>query len=55
MILGKAHIHFQHKISGKTDYKSMMEKDEWNYTHRHELSSLGFFACLSKRRMECNH
>lgn len=40
--LGKAHVHFQHKISGKTDYKSLMEKDEWNYIHRHELSSLGF-------------
>jgi CRISPR-associated endonuclease/helicase Cas3 len=46
--LGKAHIHFQHKISGKTDYKSMMEKDEWNYTHRHELSSLGFLPVFPK-------
>lgn len=44
--LGKAHIHFQHKISGGSEYKSMMEKYEWNYTHRHELSSLGFLPVL---------
>ncbi len=46
--LGKAHIHFQHKISEKTEYKSIMEKDEWNYTHRHELSSLGFLPIFPK-------
>ena len=46
--LGKAHVHFQHKISGKADYKSMLEKEEWNYTHRHELSSLGFLPVFPK-------
>ena len=46
--LGKAHIHFQHKISGQEDYKSLMEQAEWNYTHRHELSSLGFLPVFPK-------
>ncbi|MEL7119925.1 MAG: CRISPR-associated helicase Cas3', partial [Bacteroidota bacterium] len=46
--LGKAHVHFQNKISGDGNYKSMMEKDEWNYTHRHELSSLGFLPVFVK-------
>lgn len=46
--LGKAHIHFQHKINGEADYTSMMEKDEWNYIHRHELSSLGFLPVFPK-------
>lgn len=46
--LGKAHVHFQHKISGKTGYKSMLEKEEWNYSHRHELSSLGFLPVFPK-------
>lgn len=46
--LGKAHIHFQHKINSNEDYKSLMEKEEWNYTHRHELSSLGFLSVFPK-------
>jgi CRISPR-associated endonuclease/helicase Cas3 len=46
--LGKAHVHFQHKIQGNANYKSMMEQDEWNYIHRHELSSLGFLPVFSK-------
>jgi CRISPR-associated endonuclease/helicase Cas3 len=46
--LGKAHVHFQHKINGQVDYKSMMEKEEWNYTHRHELSSLGFLPVFPR-------
>ena len=45
--LGKAHVHFQHKINSDEDYKSLMEKEEWNYAHRHELSSLGFLSVLS--------
>ncbi len=48
--LGKAHIHFQHKISRKNDYKSMMEEREWQYTHRHELSSLGFLPVFPKEK-----
>lgn len=46
--LGKAHNHFQHKISSKKNYKSIMEKDEWNYTHRHEISSLAFLPVFPK-------
>ncbi len=46
--LGKAHIHFQHKINSNLDYQSLMEKEEWNYTHRHELSSLGFLPIFPK-------
>jgi CRISPR-associated endonuclease/helicase Cas3 len=46
--LGKAHVHFQHKINSEEDYKSLMEKEEWNYTHRHELSSLGFLPVFPK-------
>lgn len=46
--LGKAHVHFQYKINGQVDYKSMMEKEEWNYTHRHELSSLGFLPVFPR-------
>ncbi len=46
--LGKAHVHFQHKIEKNKSYKSMMEKDDWNYIHRHELSSLGFLSLFPK-------
>lgn len=46
--LGKAHSHFQHKISKNVSYQSLREKDEWNYTHRHELSSLGFLPIFPK-------
>lgn len=46
--LGKAHVHFQYKINSDEDYKSLMEKEEWNYTHRHELSSLGFLSLFPK-------
>lgn len=46
--LGKAHVHFQHKISENLSFQSLMEKDEWNYTHRHELSSMGFLPLFPK-------
>ena len=46
--LGKAHIHFQHKISGNVSYNSLMESEKWNYAHRHELSSLGFLPIFPK-------
>ena len=46
--LGKAHVHFQHKINSDEDYKSLMEKEVWNYAHRHELSSLGFLSVFPK-------
>lgn len=46
--LGKAHIHFQHKISANVSYRSLQEQREWNYTHRHELSSLAFLSVFPK-------
>ena len=46
--LGKAHVHFQHKINSTEDYKSLMEKEEWNYIHRHELSSLAFLSVFPR-------
>lgn len=51
--LGKAHVHFQHKINSNEDYKSLMEKEEWNYIHRHELSSLGFLPVFPKDEWDC--
>lgn len=45
--LGKAHSHFQRKINGvKAD--SLLEENQWNYAHRHELSSLGFLPIFPK-------
>jgi CRISPR-associated endonuclease/helicase Cas3 len=41
--VGKAHPHFQRKIH-KIKAKSINEESEWNYAHRHELSSLGFLS-----------
>ncbi len=46
--LGKAHFHFQRKINNEICYKSMKEKADWNYTHRHEISSLGFLPVFPK-------
>jgi len=46
--LGKAHVHFQRKINSDEDYKCLLEKEEWNYIHRHELSSLGFLPVFPK-------
>jgi len=46
--LGKAHVHFQHKIKGDKNYKSSSEKEKQNYAHRHELSSLGFLSLFPK-------
>ncbi len=39
--LGKAHPHFQRKIQ-KINGKSLSDERNWNFIHRHELSSLGF-------------
>lgn len=45
--LGKAHIHFQRKING-INANSLLEKQLQYYTHRHELSSLGFLPIYPK-------
>ncbi len=39
--LGKAHPHFQRKIR-KINADSLLEDRNWNFAHRHEISSLGF-------------
>ena len=46
--LGKAHVHFQHKITGNNNYDSLLKKEEWNYVHRHEISSLAFLSLFPK-------
>lgn len=43
--LGKAHPHFQRKIK-KINGASMVENREWDFTHRHEISSLAFLPCF---------
>lgn len=45
--LGKAHAHFQRKING-IESTSLLEEAKWNYSHRHELSSLGFLPVFLK-------
>jgi len=45
--LGKAHPHFQRKIQN-INSNSLHESREWNYIHRHEISSLAFLPCFSK-------
>ena len=39
--LGKAHPHFQRKIK-KINGMSLSDEFEWDFIHRHEISSLGF-------------
>lgn len=39
--LGKAHPHFQRKIQG-IDGQSLSDNRDWDFTHRHEISSLAF-------------
>lgn len=43
--LGKAHPHFQRKIN-RINGASLAENREWDYTHRHEISSLAFLPCF---------
>jgi len=45
--LGKAHPHFQRKISGRRE-ATLHENNKWNYVHRHEISSLGFLPLFPK-------
>ncbi len=45
--LGKAHPHFQRKIQG-INGASLAENHEWDFVHRHEISSLAFLPLFAK-------
>lgn len=45
--LGKAHPYFQNKIK-RINAKSLFEKNRFDYTHRHEISSLAFLPVFDK-------
>ena len=45
--LGKAHPHFQRKIAG-IKWASLAEQQEWDFCHRHEISSLAFLPLFPK-------
>ncbi|MEZ4777039.1 MAG: CRISPR-associated helicase Cas3' [Bacteroidia bacterium] len=45
--LGKAHPHFQRKIH-QANGESLVENMEWDFAHRHEISSLAFLPCFPK-------
>lgn len=45
--LGKAHPHFQRKIKN-INTGSISESREWDFAHRHEISSLAFLPCFPK-------
>ncbi|MBX7226864.1 MAG: CRISPR-associated helicase Cas3' [Chitinophagales bacterium] len=44
--LGKAHPHFQRKIA-KVNGATLLEENEYNFDHRHEISSLAFLPCFA--------
>jgi len=43
--LGKAHPHFQRKIKN-VNGENLVESREWDFIHRHEISSLAFLPCF---------
>jgi CRISPR-associated endonuclease/helicase Cas3 len=43
--LGKAHPHFQRKIYHQKG-ASLLDNFEWDFIHRHEISSLAFLPCF---------
>ncbi|MEN6510526.1 MAG: CRISPR-associated helicase Cas3' [Chloroherpetonaceae bacterium] len=45
--LGKAHPYFQRKIKGYNG-ETLYENYKWDFTHRHEISSLAFLQCFPK-------
>lgn len=49
--LGKAHPHFQRKIN-KLNGRSLAENQKWNFTHRHEISSLAFLPIFPKNEWD---
>jgi CRISPR-associated endonuclease/helicase Cas3 len=46
--LGKAHPHFQNKITGKSKETLLVQMDDEKHKHRHEISSLAFLSCFPK-------
>ena len=50
--LGKAHPHFQRKISKINMKQGLMESRKYNYNHRHEISSLAFLSCFPKNEWD---
>ncbi|MEY4905618.1 MAG: hypothetical protein RLZZ292_3433 [Bacteroidota bacterium] len=46
--LGKAHPHFQRKIA-QVNGATLLENRDWDYPHRHEISSLAFLPCFPKK------
>jgi CRISPR-associated endonuclease/helicase Cas3 len=49
--LGKAHPHFQRKINN-INSGSIYESREWDFVHRHEISSLAFLPCFPKEEWD---
>ncbi|MDI9874220.1 CRISPR-associated helicase Cas3' [Flectobacillus rivi] len=49
--LGKAHPHFQRKIK-KVNGESLEESREWDFIHRHEISSLAFLPCFPQNEWD---
>jgi CRISPR-associated endonuclease/helicase Cas3 len=45
--LGKSHPHFQRKIAN-VNAATLIEKNEGDFIHRHEISSLAFLPCFPK-------
>ena len=46
--LGKAHPHFQKKISDANTKTLIEQRENENFAHRHEISSLAFLPCFPK-------
>jgi CRISPR-associated endonuclease/helicase Cas3 len=46
--LGKAHPHFQRKIQ-EANGESLADERNWDYPHRHEISSLGFLSLFPEK------
>jgi CRISPR-associated endonuclease/helicase Cas3 len=49
--LGKAHPHFQRKIQ-QCNGVSLAENQEWEFIHRHEISSLAFLPCFPENEWD---
>lgn len=49
--LGKAHPHFQRKIQN-INSRSLAEQRNYNYIHRHEISSLGFLPVFREEEWD---
>ncbi|CAN5808673.1 hypothetical protein BH24BAC1_BH24BAC1_20710 [soil metagenome] len=49
--LGKAHPHFQRKIQG-INGTTFLENHEWDFVHRHEISSLAFLPLFPKNEWD---